>query len=248
MTENNTTREENMVDELFKAGAHFGFVKSRRHPSAKPFIYGTKNNIEVFDLEKTRVELLEALKFVTKKGEEGITPIFVGGKSEAREAVSRAGQSLSAPYVAGRWIGGTLTNFPEIKKRLVLLDELTEQREKGELGKYTKKERLLIDRDIEKLNKYFGGLGGMKSLPKFMIVVDPKKEYIAVAEARRMRLPVIALAGSDSNLHEVDYPIPGNDSSRQSINYIIGLLVEAYKEGKKKFESTNDTNIPNDNK
>lgn len=232
MTEKTNSIQENLVDELFKVGAHFGFVKSRRHPSAKPFIYGSKNNIEVFDLEKTQEELKAALSFVEKKAEEGANILFVGGKSEAREAVERAGVALDMPYVAGRWIGGTLTNFPEIKKRLARLEELTEQKEKGELGKYTKKERLLIDREIAKLTLFFGGISSMKATPKILFIIDPKKESIAVAEARKMKIPVVALAGTDSNLHEVEYPIPGNDSSRQSIGYITNLIAEAYKRGK----------------
>jgi len=232
MTEKTNTTSENLMDELFKVGAHFGFVKSRRHPSAKPFIYGSKNNIEIFDLEKTQEELKTALAFIEKKGEEGVNILFVGGKSEAREAITKAGQSLDMPYVASRWIGGTLTNFSEIKKRLTRLEELTQQKEKGELGKYTKKERLLIDREIEKLTIYFGGIAFMKALPKVIFVIDPKKENIAVAEAKKMKIPVVALAGSDSNLHEVEYAIPGNDSSRQSIGFITNLIVEAYKQGK----------------
>lgn len=220
-----------MVEELLQAGAHFGFVKARRHPSAKPFIFGTKNNIEIFDLEKTQVSVEKAASFVEAMGEEGLHGIFVGGKSEARESVRRSGEELSMPYVAGRWIGGTLTNFPEIKKRLAKLDELQTQREKGELGKYTKKERLLIDREITRLTLYFGGIAGMKALPKFMIVVDPKKEHIAVAEAKKIKIPVVAIAGSDTNLFEIDYAIPANDASRHSISLILSKLTAAYKEG-----------------
>lgn len=225
------TKPNSLIDELFKAGAHFGFVKSRRHPSAKQFIFGTKNNIEIFDLEKTVPELEGAAQFVEEKGREGAQVLIVGGKNEARAAVEKMGGELGMPYVAGRWIGGTLTNFPEIKKRIALLEELTSQREKGELGKYTKKERLLIDRDIEKLSAYFSGLSLMKSLPKLLVVVDPKKEDIAVREAGKMRIPVVAIAGSDCNLHDVDCAIPANDSSRQSISYILEKLVEAYKRG-----------------
>src|SRR3989338_1121126 len=145
-------------DALFSVGAHFGFVKSRRHPSVKPFILGIKNNLEIFDLEKTSKELEKVLAFVEGKGKEGGLGLWVGGKSEAREAVERSGKELEMPYVAGRWIGGTLSNFPEIKKRIAKLEELTGQRERGELGKYTKKERLLFDREIDKLTIYFGGL------------------------------------------------------------------------------------------
>lgn len=222
------------IEELFKAGAHFGFVKARRHPSAKEFIFGTKNNIEIFDLEKVKIELDKALKFVENKGEEGGIVLFVGGKSEARRAVEKAGRELGMPFVAGRWIGGTLTNFPEIKKRIARLEELQTQKEKGELGKYTKKERLLIDRDIDKLTLYFSGLSTLKSLPKLIVVVDPKKENIAVSEAKRMNIPVVAIAGSDCNLHTVDYAIPANDASQSSVNFFVNEIVNAYKNGKSK--------------
>ncbi len=220
-----------VIDSLFAAGAHFGFVKSRRHPSAKPFIFGAKNKVEIFDLEKTSVELAKALEFVEGKGKEGGLILFVGGKSEAREAVVKAGTELSMPYVAGRWIGGTLTNFPEIKKRIAKLEELTTQREKGELGKYTKKERLLIDREIDNLTTYFGGLSTLKMLPKILVIIDPKKEHIAVSEARRMKIPVVALCGSDTDLHQIDRAIPGNDSSRQTISYVLSEVVSAFKAG-----------------
>jgi len=240
-TKDNTKKEESLVDDLFSVGAHFGFVKSRRHPSAKPFIFGSKNKIEIFDLQKTGLELEKALAFVEKQGKAGVMGLVVGGKSEAREAVRKAGQELEMPFVSGRWIGGTITNFPEIKKRILRLEELTSQREKGELSKYTKKERLLIDREIDKLAVYFGGLAALKSLPKFLLVVDPKKEYIAVAEAKKMHIPVVALAGSDSNLYDIDYAIPGNDSSRQSISFILNELVKAYSRGKAEAEKDKES-------
>lgn len=221
----------NKVEKLFEAGAHFGFVKSRRHPSALPFIFGAKNNIEIFDLEKTSEELEKAMEYLRGKGMEGASTLIIGGKSEARVAVKKTAEELEMPYVAGRWIGGTLSNFSEIKKRIARLEELLNQKETGELAKYTKKERLLIDREIEKLTIYFGGLTRMKSLPKFVVIVDPKKEHIALKEARKMGIPTVALAGSDSNLFEIDYAIPGNDSSRQSISFILGELAKAYKEG-----------------
>lgn len=226
-----TKDTKSLIDALFEAGAHFGFVKSRRHPSAKPFILGAKNGIEIFDLEKTSGELAKALEFVKEKGKEGGLVLFVGGKSEAREAVTNAGQSLNMPYVAGRWIGGTLSNFNEIKKRIAKLEELTTAKEKGELGKYTKKERLLIDREIENLNLYFGGLSNLKALPKLVVVVDPKKEHIAVSEAKRMKIPVVALCGSDTDLHQIERSIPGNDSSRQTITLILSEIAKAFSAG-----------------
>jgi small subunit ribosomal protein S2 len=238
MTEKTSTNPK--IQELFKAGAHFGFVKSRRHPSAKPFIYGAKNKIEIFDLEKTVQELENTLSFVEEKGRENAPILLVGGKNEARDAIKRYADDIGMPYVAGRWIGGTLTNFTEIKKRLARLEELTTQREKGELGKYTKKERLLIDREIDKLNLYFSGLTSMKGVPKVMVVVDPKREHVAVAEARKMRVPVVALAGSDCNLFDVEHAIPANDSSRQSIAFILGEITTAYKKGKSEAKAKED--------
>jgi len=243
--ENTSNTDKGVVDALFSVGAHFGFIKSRRHPSAKAFIFGSKNNLEIFDLEKTSKELERASAFVEGRGQEGAMALWVGGKSEAREAIIKASSELGMPYVAGRWIGGTLSNFSEIKKRITRLEELVEQREKGELSKYTKKERLLFDREIDKLTIYFGGLSQMKSLPKFLVVIDPKKEYIAVAEARKIGIPVIALAGSDSNLYKLDYAIPGNDSSRQSINFVLEQLVKAYRKGKEKSKEANGDNGTN---
>src|SRR3989338_1499914 len=187
-TKGKQDENKSVVDALFSVGAHFGFVKSRRHPSARPFILGSKNSIEIFDLEKTSKELEKVLAFVEGKGKERAIGLWVGGKSEAREAVKKAGKELEMPFVAGRWIGGTLSNFSEIKKRIARLEELVGQREKGELAKYTKKERLLIDREIDKLTLYFGGLSTLKSLPKFLVVIDPKKEYIAINEARNMHI------------------------------------------------------------
>lgn len=234
MEKTQTTKRERtgLIDALFAAGAHFGFVKSRRHPSTKSYIFGVKDKTEIFNLEKTSGELSRALEFIESKGREGAYGLWVGGKSEARSAVEKAGKTLEMPFVNGRWIGGTLTNFPEIKKRLARLEELLSQKERGELAKYTKKERLLIDREIDKLTIYFGGITGMKSLPKFMVIVDPKKEKIALAEARRLKIPVIAIAGSDTNIYELDYAIPANDASRQSISFITNELVEAYKLGR----------------
>ncbi|MBX4198683.1 30S ribosomal protein S2 [Candidatus Parcubacteria bacterium] len=226
------TKNGGLIDELFKAGAHFGFVKSRRHPSAKPFIFGEKDKVEIFDLEKTSEALVKAQTFLEEKGKENALILIVGGKSEAREAVKASGRELGMPFVAGRWIGGTLTNYSEIKKRIQKLEDLTTQREKGELGKYTKKERLLIDREIDRLTLYFSGLSTLKSLPKVLLVVDPKREHIAVSEAKQLRIPVVAVAGSDNNLFEVNYAVPCNDASQHSVSFIMKKLVEAYKAGK----------------
>ena len=227
-----------VVDALFSVGAHFGFVKSRRHPSAKPFIFGIKNKIEIFDLEKTSSALHSALAFVETLGSRNATMLFVSGKNEAKKAITDTATGLNQPYVAGRFIGGTLTNFSEIKKRVDKLEMLVSQKEKGELVKYTKKERLLIDREIDRLREFFFGLSVMKKLPDAVFVVDSKKESIAVKEAQKMSIPVVSLSGTDNNLSEVDFPIPANDASKASIEYFLKEIAKSYKAGQLKLPET----------
>ena len=229
------TAEKNIggvIGDMFKAGAHFAFSKSRRHPTFKALIFGTKNKTEIVDLEKTEGYLNKALEFAHKLGEEKKTLLFVSSKSEAKELIRLVAERIGAPYVSGRWIGGTLTNFPEIKKRVSRLDDLTSKREKNELLKYTKKERLLIDREIDKLNEYFSGIRGMESTPSALFVIDPRKEHIAVTEATKVGIPVIALASSDCDINQVAFPIPANDTSRSSIRFFADKIAESYTKGK----------------
>ena len=235
----NTKNSDKIIEEMFKAGAHFGYSRSRRHPTASPYIFGVKNRVEIFDLAKTADLLKNALDFVSGLAKEDRQILFVGGKNEARDLIKNAAISIDMPYVAGRWIGGTFTNFPEIKKRISKLEELTKQREKGELSKYTKKERLIIDRNIANLERFFSGLLLMKEMPKAIFVIDPKNEAIAVTEAKKIGIPVIALAGSDCDIKDVDYPIAANDSSISSISFFVGEIVSAYKKNKGSSDSSN---------
>lgn len=228
MTSNNT-----MIQEMFKAGAHFAFSKTRRHPTISPFIFGVKNKVEIFDLEKTSQTLSDAKAFIESLAKENKSILFVGGKSEARNSIKIGAMSLNMPFVDGRWIGGTLTNFVQIRKRVEKMERLVSEKEKGELAKYTKKERLLIDREIANLERYFSGIVSMKDLPKALFVIDPKKEKNAVKEARDMGIPVIALLGSDCNIKEVDFPIVGNDASQGSIAYFVQEITRAYSSAKK---------------
>ena len=163
--------------------------------------------------------------------------MFVGGKNEAQKAVLDGAMKVGQPLVAGRWLGGTMTNFPEIRKRINKLEDLTTQKEKGELSKYTKKERLMIDREIVRLDKSFSGLTPMKMLPKVLFVIDPKREHIAVAEAKHLHIPVVALASSDNNMRDVEYAIPGNDASLASIKYFVSEIVSAIEAGKLELAS-----------
>ncbi len=217
-----------IIDKLFSAGAHFGYAPSRRHPSVSGYLFGVKGGVELFDLEKTASLLEEAKGFVKQLAAEKKTILFVGGKAEVRESLRRAAEKLGQPYCAGRWIGGSLTNFSEIKKRLARLEELSSMREKGELAKFTKLERLLIDREITDLENTFGGLRGMTRLPDALFVADPRKESIAVAEAFQLKIPVIALLNSDCDQASVAYPIPANDASRDTLGIILDELTKTY--------------------
>jgi len=232
MTEQKNSTNIDRIKAMFEAGAHFGYAKSKRHASSTPYVFGIKNKIEIIDLEKTVEMLDKAKEFVSSLAKAGKIILFTSSKSEARNAIKEGAMSLGMPYVAGRWIGGTITNFPEIKKRLAKLDDLTKQKEKGELVKYTKRERMLIDKEIANLEKMFSGITELKDAPKALFVVDPKKEIIAVMEARKAGIPVISLLGTDCDIKSVDYPILGNDSSVSSISYFVSEIVNAYKTGK----------------
>ena len=229
---NTATQEPSNVDRMLDAGAHYGLSKSRRHPTNKKNIFGTKQRNDIFDLEKTEVFLEKAKEFARKLGADRKVLMFVGGKPESHRIIESTAVAIETPYCVGRWIGGTLTNFPEIKKRVALLKKLEADKESGALGKYTKFERLQIDRQIEKLRAMYGGLLGLgDKLPHALFVIDPRREAIAVEEARTKGLPVIALANTDCNLAHVDYPIPANDSAPKSIRFFVSEISTAYQEG-----------------
>lgn len=218
-----------VIDTLFKIGAHFGYAPSRRHPSVAPYLFGTKGGTELFDLEQTAGALSAVLENVKSLAASRKTILFVGGKAEARESLKRAAERLNQPFVASRWIGGTLTNFSEIKKRVTLLTDRSAEREKGELAKYTKHERLLIDRQLADLETMFGGLKGMHKLPDAIFVVDPKQESGVMAEAKQLNIPVMALLNSDCSVEGIQYPIPANDANIKVIAYVLDEVAKAYE-------------------
>ncbi|MCK5023489.1 MAG: 30S ribosomal protein S2 [Candidatus Aenigmarchaeota archaeon] len=227
--------QEELIDEMFSAGVHYGYSRSKRHPSMKKAIYGVKSNMEIIDLEKTVQALATAEEFVTGLAKEGKKILFVGSKNQIRDVTETQAQRIDMPFVKNRWIGGTLTNFSEIKKRILRLKDLTEKKEKGELSMYTKKERLMIDREIEKLEKNFGGVVSITDVfPAAMFVVDSKSEEIAVNEAVSVGIPVIAITNSDCDISNVTYPIPANDSVRASVEFLTRHIVDAYKKGQVK--------------
>ncbi len=220
---------ETLVNELFDAGAHVGFSKTRRHPSIKPFIFDSRQKKDIINLEKTstQIEAVEAFLKEFKGTDKQV--LFVGTKPEAKGIVRAAAELIDMPFVTERWLGGTLTNSREIRKRVERLVTLSEQSEKGELVAATKKEKLMLEREIERLEKKFGGLRAMKKAPAVLVVVDPRKEYIAVEEARQMNIPVIALASTDCDVSIINYPIVANDTNVPAISFVINKITDAIK-------------------
>ncbi len=223
--------KESLVKEMFRAGVHYGYSRRGRHPSVESFIFGYKNRGAIIDIEKTVDELDKVLDFVRGLARDRKQILFVGTKPEARETVEKIAKQIEMPFVNLRWIGGSLTNFKEIRKRIAKLADWKDKGEKGELAVYTKKERLLISREVEDLERLFGGITNMPKTPAAMFVIDPKKEQIAVDEARVMKVPVIALSNSDCNINGLAYPLVANDASGTSINFFLQQIALAYKEG-----------------
>ena len=222
-----------LIDSLFKVGAHLGYSRARRHASMAGLVFGSKGKTDVLDLTKTSALMEESLSYVRSLGALGKTMLFVAGKPEILDTIKTAAGSVGMPYVAGRWIGGTISNFPEIKKRIDRLHELVTDREAGNLVKYTKKERVLIDREIARLEENFGGLGEMARIPDAVVIVDTRAEAIAVKEAKKMHVPVVGIMNSDCDMSLVPHPLVGNDSSRESVAFFLTQVVEAYREGQK---------------
>ncbi len=225
------TTQNSFIEEMFSNGTHFGYSKSRRHPTTTSYVFATKNGVDIINIEKTSVLFETALEKITNLAQSGKTILFVGTKAEARSQIVETALALNMPYVSERWVGGTLTNFSEIKKRIAKLLELRDQKEKGGLDKYTKKERLLIDREMEDMTKNFQGLTGITRTPDAVFVIDTKKEHIAVTEAHKMNLPVIAVMNTDCNTKDANFPIVANDASVSSISFFLSKVKEAYNKG-----------------
>lgn len=221
------------LQELLEAGVHFGHQVRRGHPRMRPYIYGARDGVHIIDLTKSAQLLKEACEFVYSLAKEGKIILFVGTKKQAKPIVEELAKKLGAPYLCQRWIGGFLTNFEEIGKNIKKLKELKEQREKGELSKYTKKEQLLIDRKIQKLEKDFAGVMDLTTLPDAIFVTDAVSENIAIREANRMKVKVVAIADSNCDPSQIDYPVPGNDDAIKSIKILVETIATAYEEGKK---------------
>jgi small subunit ribosomal protein S2 len=220
------------VSRLFEAGAHFAQVKSRRHPSMRAFVLGAKGGLEIFDLAKTEEQLAKAKEVMAALARDGKTVLIVGGKREASDAVRELGKRLAQPYVAGRWLGGTISNFTEIKKRIDRLADLSGKRESGELGKiYTKLERIRIDREIDRLEERLEGVKTLTKRPDALLIVDTRHEAHATKEAKLAGIPVIGIMSSDCDLKDAAYPIVTNDASRATLSLVLTELAQAFESG-----------------
>ncbi len=225
------------VEDMLKAGMHFGHRTNRWHPKMKQFIFTSKNGVYIIDLRKTQEKLQEALEFLAKLVAEGKSVLFIGTKSQVSAPLKKMAEETSQPYVVGKWLGGYLTNFAIVKKSVKKYLDLIEKRETGKLDKYTKKERLDFDREIKKLEERVGGLSTLNKLPDALFVWDIKEEETAVREAQQKNIPIIAICDTNVNPEEVDYPIPANDDSTKTIKLILEAVRHAILEGKKSLKN-----------
>lgn len=233
------------LEELLEVGAHFGHRVERWNPKIAPYVFGQKEGVHIFDLEKTREKLLEAMQELKRRASLGEAILFVGTKQQAQEVIRETAQKVGSPYIADRWIGGLLTNFAQIKKSIDKLSKMKTERSSGEYKKFTKKEQLLLDREIAHLEKLFAGVARLSELPDILIIIDTKKESTALNEARRMEIPLMAIVDTNSDPTLVDFPIPANDDSTKSVSFIVGKLGEAIEEGlsKKKAEPIQEEKV-----
>ena len=220
------------IKQLLEAGAHFGHQTGRWHPRMKNYIFTKRNGIHIIDLEKTATMLDKACDYVRELVAGGGTILFVGTKKQAQESIVEEAQRCGMPYIDQRWLGGMLTNFTTIQARIDHLVRFEDQQSRGEFGRLSKKEIMKINEEIEKLNKQMGGIKEMTSLPSALFIVDPTKEDIALAEAKRMGIPVVGIVDTNCNPDMIDYPIPANDDAIRAIKLICVKIADAVLEGK----------------
>ncbi len=226
-----------LIKQLLEAGVHFGHQTKRWNPKMKKFIFGSRSGIYIIDLEKTEACINAARDFLTEITSKGEFVLFVGTKKQAQDVMKKEAMRCGMYYVTDRWPGGMLTNFATIKKSINRLKDIEKMRTDGTFDKLTKKEVALLEKELAKLNKNFSGIVLMERMPKAAFIVDTKKEETAVAEARRLGIPIIGLIDTNSNPDLVDYPIPGNDDATKSISVVASIITDTIIEGRKKFLS-----------
>ena len=219
------------MKQLLEAGVHFGHQTRRWDPKMAEYIFQARNGIHIIDLQKTSKKLDEAYSFVKEQAEEGKTVLFVGTKKQAQECMKEAALKCGMFYVDQRWLGGMLTNFGTIQKRIQRLKDLETMAEDGTFEVLPKKEVILLKKEMEKLERNLGGIKDMEKIPGVIFLVDPKKEHIAVLEAKKLGIPVIGLVDTNCNPEEVDYAIPGNDDAIRAVKLIADVIANAVIEG-----------------
>ncbi|MBR2165992.1 MAG: 30S ribosomal protein S2 [Paludibacteraceae bacterium] len=218
-------------DQLLEAGAHFGHLKRKWNPAMAPYIYMERNGIHIIDLNKTAIKVEEAAEALKNLARSGRKVLFVGTKKQAQEVVATRAQEVGMPYITERWAGGMLTNFPTIRKAVKKMSQIDKMATDGTMDNMSKREKLQISRQREKLEKNLGSIADMTRLPSAVFVVDVIKEKIAVAEANRLGIPVFAIVDTNSNPNNIDFVIPANDDATKAIDVILGAVCEAIKEG-----------------
>ena len=221
---------------MLDAGVHFGHQTQRWNPKMKPYVYTSRGGIHIIDLQKTVDATKDALEFVKQTASKGGKMIFVGTKKQAIDPIQEAARNSGQYFVTKRWLGGTLTNFVTIKQSIDRMKKIDQMREKGELEYFTKKERIQIEKEYVKLNDYLQGIRDMKDSPTLMFVVDLNKEHIAVAEAKRLGIPIVGICDTNCDPETIDFAIPGNDDAIRSIKLFSGLVADAFVEGSKLYQ------------
>ncbi|MBP0961669.1 MAG: 30S ribosomal protein S2 [Oscillospiraceae bacterium] len=225
------------MKQLLEAGVHFGHQTRRWNPKMAPYIFTERNGIYIIDLQKTVKKLEEAYMFIRDISAQGETVLFVGTKKQAGDSVKEEALRAGANYVNARWLGGMMTNFETIKNRIKRLEQLRKMEEDGTFALLPKKEVSKLTLEIEKLEKFLGGIKTMKKLPGALFIVDPRKEKIAVAEAKKLNIPIVAIVDTNCDPDEVDYVIPGNDDAIRAVKLIAGAMADAIIEGRQGEQS-----------
>ena len=225
------------MKQLLEAGVHFGHQTRRWNPKMAPFIFMDRNGIHIIDLQQTVTRLNEAYKFVEQIAAEGGTILFVGTKKQAQEAVAEEATRCGMYFVNHRWLGGMLTNFQTIQLRIRYLRELETRRDRGDFDRLPKKEMQRLQDDIARLERILGGIKDMRRLPNAIFIIDTRKERTAVLEARRLEIPIIALADTNSDPDEIDYPIPANDDAIRAVRLLSAKIADAVVEGRRELEA-----------
>lgn len=221
------------IDAMLKAGVHLGHVKSKNHPSTQPYIFGVRNTISVIDLTKTKELLSKAMEFITGIVSRGGIVLLVGTRPSARGVVAEVAQKTKMPYFSGRWIGGTLTNYKMISRRVGYLESLEREKAAGGFEKYTKKERMKKEEEMVRLRKSFDGIRTLTREPDAVFIVDTTADETAVREAKKMKIPVVALVDTNADATVIDYPIPSKDDAFGAVQYMVHKIEEAIEEGQK---------------